>query len=957
MDNAKVVYTCSNCRKVSSAREALDNLGNCPGCGQMLGRSATATPPVQASGSDPPSETTNYDPPKRGANKARTDGPPDEIVALKITPVQGAIRELQAITQLINTLAAVASPLAFELAGTNMERFVIVRCRRQDVDMVKGQITGIYGSPEIQELNAAGDPASVFTGGRGVRAFSRLVLSRPIALPIRTYRELNENDSILNLLGPLYGLEENEAGVIQLLVHEQAPEDWAAKYTRELLEMRRRRLGEISFVRVLQLLSIMAGLLMGGAYILIGQWLTYLWVLIVAAVLAGVGFPSLFRNSDIQWSETMEEMVLRKIEQPGYKVEIRLGVVARDDERVRKLLQTLIGAFRVFALESGNSFVPIQNPAPFLPGNFKKQNSAVTILGDVELATIWHLPLEELPDMLNVKKFTHRLPDATSFYSDGPTWHIGHSSKSAGPQIPMNLPISTVSRQHAILLGMTRMGKSTALEHMIRAVAKDPERSLVVVDPHSDLVHRLLRLLPAERANDVHFLDFANDTQVPGLNLLDIHQFNGNHEATAQAFKEIGRALYGKFWGPRMEVPFEKVTMALTLANTIRPADTQFTIIDAMNFLLMNNKARIAFLENELPEDNLLKTSIHRYFEYEFDSMNRTFKEQVISPVLSKLRDFESSTQLLAIFAQPQSSFNMSNLVREGKIVLVRTGMSTFSEEFSGFIGSLILNMTKRAVVSQENVPAEKRTPTTIVVDESQLFPGFNFGSSLSGLAKYGGNFFLTSQGTSFLGRASSSDETDRPHAYHQVMSNVATRIVFRLSGHDANIITDTEFTGEMEPGNLVNLPEHQAFIQFSANGNVHGPFLVETAEPIQPNEQVAAAILAGQSRYTIPYAQAIETAKNVLDRIRTYYGSKVSADWSMQDGEAAVTSQSESAISHIIDVEAPDPRHQILTEGNLGLQVLPIAAPIKPKPSDTDDGPSSDGNILDLIPTGDRSQ
>ena len=796
----------------------------------------------------------------------------NDIVALQVNPVSGITRDLESITQLMNTLGSVASPIAFELSGTNQRRYLIVRCQRRFAPVVRGQITGIYGSPEILDITAShNDPARIFSSRDQHRSWTHLTLEKSEALPIRTFREIAENDTILNLLSTLYGLEETESGQIQVVIHGKAKTDWSAKYRQELLEIRRRRMGQISMVDYFRIMSLVAGVIGSGYYFLAGQWLGLLWLLMLGIILIAFGSPILFNRSDLEWSESLEEAVARKIDQPGYRVEIRLAASGATQERVAQLLDVMAGAFRVFSQESGNGFTKNQSPGFIDPSEITETPERTFILGDVELASIWHLPIEVLPDMMQVKKYDHTLLDSSVYLegNESHTFEVGVSRKDAGREIVHRLPLDAIGHNSMILLGQTGVGKSTFLEHAICAIAEDPERSLVVIDPHSDMVERLIEILPPSRADDIIFLDFGDHEMLPGLNLLDVTLFDGDPEKTAAAFFEVARALYGKYWGPRMEVPFEKTISALTLANTTRPPQKQLTLIDAIYLILMKKEGRKRYLEKILPSpnENVQSKAIINYFEYELDTRAQSFNDQVISPVLSKLRPFESNSQLLAVFGQPRSTINPIHAIRDGKILLVRTGMEDIDSSYSNFIGSVFLKLADEAVLSQKPIPKDLRRRVTIVVDESQQFPGYDFGLALSLHRKYGGNFMLTTQGVSFMGRARTSADQERPTTYQEVMSNSSTKVVFRLAGHDARVLTDTDFFNEMEPQNLINLPAYHAFIHF-AGKKVWGPFLVSTKPPREEVPGLRDAILERRPRYCLPKEHLLEISNKTINAI-----------------------------------------------------------------------------------------
>src|SRR5680860_47901 len=73
--------------------------------------------------------------------------------------------------------------------------------------------------------------------------------------------------------------------------------------------------------------------------------------------------------------------------------------------------------------------------------------------------------------------------------------------------------------RHTHILGPTGVGKSTLMEHLIKADI-DAGRSIVLIDPKGDLATDVLALIPAHRCQDVVVIDPIVPNPV-GLNPLD----------------------------------------------------------------------------------------------------------------------------------------------------------------------------------------------------------------------------------------------------------------------------------------------------------------------------------------------------------------------------------------------------------------------------------------------------
>ena len=143
--------------------------------------------------------------------------PSHTLTVLQVIPVKGDIREVEAISQLLNSLGRVAAPISFEIAGTDRRRYLLVRCRAEHAEMVKGRLTVIYGNPEVLELSLSEDPLGVFAHADHVGT-TRLHLRKPAGLPLRTYRELGTNDTIMPILSALYDLSAGEVGCVQVVM-------------------------------------------------------------------------------------------------------------------------------------------------------------------------------------------------------------------------------------------------------------------------------------------------------------------------------------------------------------------------------------------------------------------------------------------------------------------------------------------------------------------------------------------------------------------------------------------------------------------------------------------------------------------------------------------------------------------------------------------------------------------
>lgn len=94
------------------------------------------------------------------------------------------------------------------------------------------------------------------------------------------------------------------------------------------------------------------------------------------------------------------------------------------------------------------------------------------------------------------------------------------------------------------------MGKSTLLEHM---VLHDLDRchGVAVLDPHGDLVQRLLRLIPEQHVERTIFFDPGDPDWVPLWNPLSLSVGQDISRTADDLVAGIKSIVYG--WGDRLE--------------------------------------------------------------------------------------------------------------------------------------------------------------------------------------------------------------------------------------------------------------------------------------------------------------------------------------------------------------------------------------------------------------------
>ncbi|MHB8736186.1 MAG: type IV secretion system DNA-binding domain-containing protein, partial [Terriglobales bacterium] len=213
-----------------------------------------------------------------------------------------------------------------------------------------------------------------------------------------------------------------------------------------------------------------------------------------------------------------------KVASPLYAVAARIATQAPEFDRAWEIARHLAGSMRVFAHPTGNELIPLENDGyPFeahVADVLRRQcRRCGMILNAEELIGFAHLPQSAVraPKLARQAVKTKTAPKSVL----APGGLTLGENVHAGRVVPVALtPEQRVRHVHVV--GTSGTGKSTLLFNMIR---QDIERGhgVAVLDPHGDLVDRVLGIIPERRLANAVLLDPADEEYSIGFNVLSAH--------------------------------------------------------------------------------------------------------------------------------------------------------------------------------------------------------------------------------------------------------------------------------------------------------------------------------------------------------------------------------------------------------------------------------------------------
>jgi hypothetical protein len=693
------------------------------------------------------------------------------------------------------------------------------------LSVVEQAIVSAYPSTRLEEVpdHNIFNPVGRLAGTIG----GELELKEHFAFPIATYQDI-KRDTIQSLLNALSTLTKEDGAGIQILLR-PAEGSWRKTANEEAKKKREGKSNSQGIEKA---------------------------VTSVGQVIGALTKPPDIKKEEEKAKEisSLDQSVVQAIEektkQPGFEVLIRVVASSNISHRAQSILNNLIATFALFDAPGKNGFkyVPAKDIESFITAyilRFFPQKKSHNILNATELATLFHFP-----DQKNIP--TSNLERQASKQVDGPRNVPEHGllmgyNMFRGAKKAIRLSEQDRAR-HMYVVGQTGVGKSTFLENLALQDMLEG-RGFAFVDPHGDTAEKLLAMVPKERTEDIIYFSPADMDYPLGLNMFEFHSPDQKdfliQEAINMLYKLYDPQRQGII-GPRYEHLFRNAAL------TIMADPEGGTFVDIPKLFRDNQ-----FVEQKLK--HVKDQNVIEFWRKEMPASQRSNEfGEVVSWFVSKFGAFLSNEMMRNIIGQTKSSFNLREVMDEGKILLVNLSRGRTGELNSKLLGMIFVMKFEAAAMSRADMPEEYRRDFCLYVDEFQNFSTESFADILSQARKYHLNLIVANQFTTQL----SEEIRDA------VFGNVGTVVSFRVGTTDAEFLAK-QFAPVFDIDDLQFIPNANTVMRMMIGGVPVQPFSMATLPPLgNPNPQLAAALKQlSAAKYGRPKAQVEE---NIFKRLET---------------------------------------------------------------------------------------
>lgn len=353
---------------------------------------------------------------------------------------------------------------------------------------------------------------------------------------------------------------------------------------------------------------------------------------------------------------------------------------------------------------------------------------------------------------------------------------------------------------HLYVIGQTGTGKSTLLFNLALQDAR-AGLGFCLIDPHGDLASGLSQQL----GKDHIFWNAADPDSPYGYNPLT--RVSAAHRPiVASGLIDTLKKQWVDAWGARMEHLLRYAILALL-------ETPKADIRDIVPLYLDKNFQQSVLAHVKDPQ-------VLAFWSEEFPRMNYKTAVDGVAPIANKIGAFLANPVVRKALCEPKEPLRFRRIMDQGQSLIISLAKGQLGSDTANVLGGLIVSSIMNAAFSRHDQPEEQRRPFMLYVDEFHSFTTSAFAGMLSEMRKYGLGITLAHQHIV---------QTDRA-VFEAVLGNVGSLMVFRIGAQDAP--TFARQLDTIPVTDLINQPNHRAFVQLMVKGQPLKVFSADTWPP-----------------------------------------------------------------------------------------------------------------------------
>jgi hypothetical protein len=337
------------------------------------------------------------------------------------------------------------------------------------------------------------------------------------------------------------------------------------------------------------------------------------------------------------------------------------------------------------------------------------------------------------------------------------------------------------------ILGVQGVGKSTLLEQLAYQLLEQDE-SLIVFDPHGQLIDNIIRRMPASRLADTYHLDLKDRAYPFALNVFACA--NRDDEEERDRTRNQVLHAFQKLWPETQRgVYFKKLLRHVIILLIEHP---RLTLADVPR-LLRDGTFRASYV------DQLENTGSRDFWRFDYDALTPARQITESTPLLTRVDELLAEPVIERILCQPQSTIDIRSLIEARKNLFVSLPINEDAyAKAAGLVGVMLMSQVYAATFSFADVPESQRPGFSLIVDEFQNFATDEYAKLFSQGRKFRVRQFLAHQYRGQLGDGGTDANKD-------ATLSAFTKIIFQTTEPDSRALGSlfVDLEQRRQPANL----------------------------------------------------------------------------------------------------------------------------------------------------------
>ncbi len=396
--------------------------------------------------------------------------------------------------------------------------------------------------------------------------------------------------------------------------------------------------------------------------------------------------------------------------------------------------------------------------------------------------------------------------------------------------------------RHIALFGQTGYGKSTLMRNIMLQWI-NAGYGICYIDPKGDDSYELLEQIPPHRIDDIVWVEPGSQREKQvGFNVFDTAADPGDPKYDREVNSVSGDFIEilkdkSNYWGPQIG------NITETLVKQLIRADDPFNPIDLVKIITDEEEIQL-FAENY--GDELEQVFMNRIAEQDADAFD---------PILRRVRGWVEDRTTRQIMAHAESKINISEVVRDDKIMIVNTA-SIESMQTKEIVTRMTISRIWSAIRTRKTDIETEPTPFFLCIDEFDkvISDSFDINKIISQARSFRLSVFVANQQPSQL-----------PDDTKQALQQVQSLLSFNPGNNPADAQDIAHVLGDVDAWELNNLD------RFTVVGR---PYMNET--------QQSAIIIDTYGEY--PPLRTKEEADAIVERSLEKYGTEPKINTNPED-------------------------------------------------------------------------